>query len=460
VDDDGARPGWDVRLIWIALAACASVLLLAVTNHLSQNVAPVPLLWVVPLAVYLLSFVLCFERDDWSSVRIWRWMIGPTLAALGLMLLNNRIGGLVFTVAVFASALFLCCMFCHSELARLKPHARYLSSFYLMVSTGGAAGGLFVGLVAPMVFNSYMELPVGMAFCAILALQILRKTYSPGHLGRLLAVGFAGLLVCVKLFAMGSGTLLMARNFYGSLRVRDEVLPSGPPIRVLYHGSIVHGIQFLTPEFRKQPTAYYGPQSGVARAIAASHKPGMRVGVVGLGTGTLAAAGQAGDSYRFYEINDLVMQIAKEHFTFLRDSPSKVELVLGDGRLAMDREPPQNFDFLVLDVFSGDSIPVHVITKEAFQIYFRHLRPDGVLAVNVSNQYLDVKSIVERLAETFGRQAVTVHSPDDPRLHTLEATWVLVAPDGRFESMRNEGPSRSRADVWTDDYSNLLRAMR
>lgn len=320
------EPGWDLKLLWMLFAACACILLLAVTNHLTQDIAPVPFLWVLPLGIYLLSFVFCFSDDRWSNTNWWRWLIGPTLAGLGVVLLMNQVGGLILTVSIFAAGLFVCCMFCHSELARRKPHSRFLTSFYLMVSLGGALGGVFVGLSAPLVFNGYFELPAGMALCALLALHVVRKSASPMHLARLALVAFVGFLVCMEVFSRASGTRLMTRGFYGSLRVRDREIP-GPKrsIRLLFHGSVVHGVQFLSPQFRRQATAYYGPESGVALAIECSRKSSARVGVIGLGAGTLASYGRKGDYYRFYEINPLVIRVANTEFDFLRDSEAKVE---------------------------------------------------------------------------------------------------------------------------------------
>jgi hypothetical protein len=421
--DPASAPDWDLKLTWVALAACASILLLAVTNHLTQNVAPVPLLWVVPFGVYLLSFALCFERDHWADLPCWRWLVGPTLVGLGLLLVKNQIGSLILTVAIFASALFVCCMFCHSELTRLKPHSRFLTSFYLMVAVGGALGGIFVGLIAPMVFNAYFELPVGMIICAIVALQVIRNTHSFGHLARLVLVAFVGFVICIKLFAAASGTRLMTRNFYGSLSVQDEFPSSGPAFRVLNHGSVVHGVQFLSPQLRTRPTGYYGKESGISLAIENSRKAGMRVGIIGLGTGTLAIYGKQGDSYRFYEINDLVVKVAQTDFTFLRDSGAKVEIVIGDGRLELEREPSQDFDVLAVDAFSGDSIPVHLLTKEAFATYFRHLKPTGILAVHVSNRFLDLQSVVERLSAFLHKEATVIHSYSNRDDRTIEAIW-------------------------------------
>jgi SAM-dependent methyltransferase len=461
-----SAPDWDVKLTWMALAACASILLLAVTNHVTQNVAPVPLLWVVLLGGYLLSFALCFEGDHWADLRCWRWLVGPALGGLGLLLVKNQIGGLILTVAMFASALFVCCMFCHSELARLKPHSRFLTSFYLMVAMGGALGGIFVGLIAPMVFNAYFELPVGMIFCAIMALQVIRNTHSFRHLARLVLVAFVGFVICIKFFAAASGTRIMTRNFYGSLSVQDEFPTFGPAFRVLNHGSVVHGVQFLSPQLRTRPTGYYGKESGISLAIENSRKSGMRVGIIGLGTGTLAIYGKQGDYYRFYEINDLVVKVAQTDFTFLRDSDAKVEIVIGDGRLALEREPSQDFDLLAVDAFSGDSIPVHLLTKEAFAIYFRHLKPNGILAVHVSNRFLDIQSVVERLSAFLHKEAGVIHSYSNRDDRTIEAIWVLVA-DGRSlsdklhtKSVSTPVAAKAGADIWTDDYSDLFRALK
>jgi len=389
------------------------------------------------------------------------------LAVLAIVLFKGRFGGLILTVSIFVVVLFLCCMFCHSELARRKPHPRFLTSFYLMIALGGALGGVFVGLIAPVVFNAYLELPAGMAVGALLALHVRRESTSTRHLANLALVAFAGFLVCMRVFSYTSGTRMLARNFYGSLRVSDTAIP-GPKrsLRLLYHGSIVHGAQFLLPEFRRQATAYYGPVSGVALAIESSRRSDARVGVIGLGAGTLATFGRAGDYYRFYEINPLVIQVAHNEFDFLRDSEAKVDVVEGDARLALDREPDEQFDVLVLDAFSGDSIPIHLLTREAFTTYFRHLKPDGVLAAHVSNQYLDIGSVVERMGLEFAKQAIVVESPGDNESRSLPATWVLLTtsqglPDNpRLRVFAGGTISKPATDVWTDDYSNLFRVLK
>ena len=467
VDAIAPEPSWDLKLLWMLFAACACILLLAITNYLTQNIAPVPFLWVLPLGVYLLTFVFCFNDDRSSNTNWWRWLAGPTLAVLGIVLFKGRIGGLVLTVSIFVAGLFLCCMFCHSELARRKPHPRFLTSFYLMIALGGALGGVFVGLIAPVAFNAYFELPAGMALCALLVMHVRRESTSTRHLVNLALVAFGGFLLCTRVFSYTSGTRLLARNFYGSLRVSDMAIP-GPKqsLRLLYHGSIVHGVQFLSPQFRRQATAYYGPASGVALAIESSRRSGARVGVIGLGAGTLATYGRTGDYYRFYEINPLVIQVANTEFDFLRDSQAKVDVVEGDARLALDNEPDQQFDVLVLDAFSGDSIPIHLLTREAFATYFRHLKPDGFLAAHVSNQYLDIGSVVERMGLQFAKQAVVVESPGNNDSRRLPATWVLLTSsqrlleNPRLKALAGSSDSKPAADVWTDDYSNLFRVLK
>jgi len=461
------EPGWDLKLLWMLFAACACILLLAITNYLTQNIAPVPFLWVLPLGVYLLTFVLCFNDDRSSNTYWWRWLAGPTLAVLGIVLFMGRFGGLILTVSIFVVVLFLCCMFCHSELARRKPDPRFLTSFYLMIALGGALGGVFVGLLAPLIFNAYFELPAGMALCALLVLHVRRESASTRHLVNLALVAFAGFLVCMRVFSYTSGTRVLARNFYGSLRVSDMPIP-GPKqsLRLLYHGSIVHGAQFLLPQFRRQATAYYGPGSGVAQAIESSRRSGARVGIIGLGAGTLATYGRAGDYYRFYEINPLVIQVAHTEFDFLRDSEARVDVVEGDARLALDREPDEQFDVLVLDAFSGDSIPIHLLTREAFTTYFRHLKPDGVLAAHVSNQYLDIGSVVERMGLVFAKQAIVVASAGNSGAGSLPATWVLLTSsrvlldNPRLRALPGGTASKPATDVWTDDYSNLFRVLK
>lgn len=460
-DDQAAAPRPRQCLLWIALAAMGSWTLLAVTNHITQNVAAIPFLWLLPLTVYLLTFVLCFESERWYSRR---WFALPAAVLLGLCAYGLRSLKLGYDIRVaiplYVSGLFFLCMFLHGELAAMKPGLRYLTRFYLMVSLGGALGGIAVGLVAPHVLPAYYELGIGFAVIALLALLVLRTS-------RLYLAGSALLLVLCGAFLYGQvsenneGALLLTRNFYGALRVSDASRGSPPVVvRQLYHGSIRHGEQYLNPARRREPTTYYGPASGVGLALSNTRSEGKKVGLIGLGAGTLAAYGKAGDVYRFYEINPQVVEIAERQFSFLRDSPAKIEIALGDARLLLEQEAPQGFDVLAVDAFSGDSIPVHLITREAMAIYRRHLSERGIIAFHVSNRFLSLAPVVARLAADQGMWVVRVH--DNAKTTTQHSSeWVLVAQD---RSVLAQGPIARAAGpipvipglrVWTDDFNNL-----
>jgi hypothetical protein len=475
-----ANPGWGEHLLWMALAACASTMLLAVTNHLTQNVAAIPFLWVLPLTLYLLSFILCFSGEGWYHRIVYLPLLAAALSGMSVLLsAGHETERLSILIPLFAGGLFICCMVCHGELAAMKPHPRRLTSYYLMVSLGGAVGGIFVGLVAPYGFRGHYELPAGIAACAALSLVVLRRIRprDPAkrrwrNVAAALAAIYTVGLACLLAWQIRETTRdarVLVRNFYGGLKVSD----SGPPgsdraMRTLVHGTITHGRQFLAPGKRRLPTTYYGPKTGVGLALLDSGRGGgpLRVGVVGLGAGTIAAYGRRGDLYRFYEINPLVFRLAGSEFSYLRDSEAKVEIVMGDARLSLEAESPQRYDILVVDAFSGDSIPIHLLTREAFDLYFRHLKSDGVLAVHVSNKYLDVKPVVGRAAESAGKEALVVDTGDEEASGVYAATWVLLSGDRR----RFAGPGLSGAgeplaaaadgELWTDDYSNLYRILK
>ena len=438
------------RLIWLVLAACPSALLLSVTNLLTQNVAPIPFLWVLPLGLYLLSFILCFEGHGWYNRSLFQWLVTAAIFALAFTFsLAGTAIDIRLLIFIASAAFFVCCMFCHGELARLKPAPRLLTSFYLMVALGGAVGGLFAGLLAPRLFNDYYEFPLALAVCALLTWMLFAKT-SASTFRFALTLFLVGYVSWIALDS-AHGARFVARNFYGTLRVSD----SGG-VRKLLHGAITHGSQFLSPDRARQVTTYYGPASGAALSIEHSTPGPRRVGLVGLGAGTLAAYGRPGDYYRFYEINPLVIRVAKSEFTYLSDSAAKVDVVEGDARVSLQAEPDQRFDVLALDAFSGDSIPVHLLTREAFQIYFRHLKPDGVLAVHVSNRYLDLAPVVAKLAAALGKTAAQVVTPGDEKAQTLLATWILVGSNLEFPRVA----ARDDLRLWTDDYSNLFQVLK
>jgi SAM-dependent methyltransferase len=484
-----------LRYIWMGLAACASTLLLAITNHMTQNVAAIPLLWVLPLSLYLLSFIVCFGSKRAYRRNVFLRLLALALAGMACLLspqfLNAR---LIVLIPAFSAGLFVCCMVCHGELARLKPHPSRLTSFYLMVSLGGALGGVFVGLVAPHLFRGTFELQVGIASCALLTLAVLHRdphsifdrARRPAAAGLLVLALVAALLanLAFGIHQEISQARVMARNFYGTLRVIDllppkivlirgggvQTLEPEPGERKLMHGTIDHGLQFLGDlDRRRQPTSYYSPGSGVGFTLREAGERGpVRVGVIGLGPGTLATYGRPGDHYTFYEINPLVIQLAKTEFTFLSDCRAEISVVQGDARLELERQPPQGFDVLAVDAFSGDAIPVHLLTREAFDLYFRQLKPDGVVAVNVSNRYVNLQPVVRRAAESLGKQAVVIVNAEDERRAISRATWVLVSGRQAFfdrefiKQATSSSPPRPVPGlrVWTDDYSNLLRVLR
>ncbi|MBI1789488.1 MAG: fused MFS/spermidine synthase [Acidobacteria bacterium] len=471
------RPDAGRMALWAGLAACASTLLLAVTNHLCQNVAAITFLWVLPLSLYLLSFILCFDSDGWYQRRLFLLMLAVALGSMAYALnADSENMPLKLAVPLFSIGMFVCCMVCHGELARLKPDPRHLTSFFLMISLGGALGGVFVGILAPRIFPGYWELPAGLAACALLILMLLhddptspfyQSVWKPEWL---IAVALATALTGYLVYGIKgslSATRVAVRNFYGGLLVSDSG-EGEDATRSLTHGTINHGEQYLAPSRRRRPTTYYGPRSGAGVAIAelASRGP-EHVGVIGLGTGTLATYGRAGDRYRFYEINPLVIHLANSEFTFLRDCRAKLDVVLGDARLSLEREPVQGFDVLAVDAFSSDSIPVHLLTEEAFRLYFRHLKPGGVLAVHVSNKFLDLKPIVEQAAVALGKPARMVDTDDDEDDSAVfGSTWILLAGDDAFfarppvKEAIHPLPHRPDLRIWTDDFSNLYRILK
>jgi hypothetical protein len=486
-----AKIPWTVHALWLALPACGTVLLLAVTNHLSQNVAAVPLLWVVPLSLYLLSFVLCFEGRGWYRRNLFLRLLAVMLGAMAYTLQSALASlSLIVLIPLFCLGLFVACMVCHGELARLKPHPSQLTSFYLLVSLGGALGGVFVAVIAPRVFPGYFELHVALGACAILVLAALhRDPESPFYKARwqpawLVVVGIAvllnfGLLVSIR--DQVAEARVMVRNFYGVLRQIDI---EGPQVsasqagtenpadaqlarRQLLNGTIEHGLEFLAPDRHDLPTAYYGPHSGAGLALSVAAERGpLRVGVIGLGVGTLATYGRPGDHYTFYEINPQVIELAQRDFYFLRDSAAQIKIVPGDARLSLEREAPQDFDVLAVDAFSGDAIPIHLLTLEAFELYLHHLKSGGVLAVHISNSYLNLRPVVARAAAWLRTPAVLIVNEDDRASGIHRSSWVLIAGQADFlaapqiKSAARPLPSATHVRLWTDDYSNLFEILK
>jgi hypothetical protein len=540
-----ARP---IRILWIALATVASVALLATTNQVCQQVAAVPFLWVLPLAIYLLSFIICFDNQRWYR----RGVFHPALAIAvftALVVLCRPDTSIIIQIVTYSVLLFTICMVCHGELAMLKPHRRYLTSFYLMVAIGGAFGGIFVVAIAPWLFTGYWEFHLAIwASLLMLIIVLMRDPHSwiherrpvvamailagaivlpeligAKHLGEAMgraaphlmpafvamclmsAVAFQkhsqlarrwpgsivqgcailGLLVIggvliVDIEGNRANNLIASRNFYGTLAVYS--VDSHKPQRHYYmlrHGQIIHGEQYSAADERYQPTTYYGPDSGIGlimlnyprRRARIPRDRTIRVGAIGLGVGTIAAYGKPGDYFRFYEINPAVTRIATDengYFTYLRDSRARIEIVPGDARLSMERElangSPQAFDILVVDAFAGDAIPVHLLTIEAIAIYLRELNPDGVLAIHVTNRYLDLQPVIREIAIHFGLESGQVHQSGGPLVKPSD--WIVLARNnsvlGQAGLVNRLKPLDSRRQVrlWTDDYSNLFQILK
>ncbi len=453
-----AAPGTQQRLLWFALAACGSMLLLAITNHLSQNVAPVPLLWVLPLAVYLLTFVIAFHHRNWYRRGLVLRLLAVALGSLGYAYYDSEFIGMVqVSLPLFCFGLFAGCLFCHCELSARRPAPRYLTSFYLMISLGGAAGALFVGVLAPHIFVTLTELPLTLSVTAALAVAV---TWNDNWSMRLLwtAVTVAMLVVLVaNVRSYQNGSVAMVRNFYGPLRVTQaNVEPE--PYRILFHGTVRHGAQYLRLPRRLEPITYYREHSGIAQAMRICCSGPKRVGVIGLGTGTLAAYGNSGDDFQFYEINPDVVRLAYALFSYLRESKATTSVVLGDARLSMQKQAPQEFDVLAIDAFSGDAIPVHLLTREAMTLYLRHLKPSGIIVFHVSNQYLDLAPVVERLASTSGLSARMVEDPATADPLSSKSDWALLTR--RELTIGTAIAPKPGLAVWTDDRNNLFQVLR
>jgi hypothetical protein len=365
-------------------------------------------------------------------------------------------------------------MVCHGELVRLKPDPSRLTGFYVMVSVGGAVGGLFVGLAAPHIFNAYYEFPIGLAALAALAVLLLFRDGIKPVYRVLLVVGLVGYVASITYVTRYTvtGYRAVARNFYGELRIEDEGDPKtdADADRKLLHGRINHGIQMTDPKLRRTPVAYFCEASGIGHAMRArtAGVPWL-VGILGLGAGALAPYGQAGDTFRIYEINPLVVDFARTYFTYLSDTPAKTEVALGDGRLVLEREPTgasdPKFDLLVMDAFSGDSVPVHLITREAFASYFRHIKPGGMLAVNISNRYLDLEPVMSSAASYFHKKALIFDlDPEEDDMLCNASGWaLLVDPNAVLpESLKSghEVHPRPGFRMWTDDFSNMFSILK
>ncbi len=470
------RPHWKTTVLWIAMPLVASTELLAVTNKITQDVAATPFLWVLPLGLYLLSFILCFDHPRWYRRGVFAGLF--VLAVVGLLAMQGLDEGALdvrIVIGLYCCLLFACCMLCHGEVYKLRPPASRLTRYYLMIAAGGAAGGVFVGIIAPMVFDTYYELHLGLL--ATLMLLLVADTTSPLaksrrrylYVGALMAVGVVGTVLQARVGAGDRVAVETRRNFFGVLTVWDQDAESPQNHKlVLMHGTTVHGLEFFDEHKRLLPTAYYGPGSGIGRLMAATAgKPGRRIGIVGLGVGTLAAYGRAGDVMRFYEINPEVYRLASENFEYLSSCRANVQCVLGDARLSMEAEQPQRYDILVLDAFSSDSVPAHLLTSEAMDVYLRHLAAGGVLAFHASAKHLDLESVLWKLARHASLQSLWIEDDGNEAQGTLPSEWILLSRDKAILGQPAIASSASapyadlkKIDLWTDDHINVLQILR
>jgi SAM-dependent methyltransferase len=422
----------------------------------------------VPLTLYLLTFILCFDSSRWYPRDV---LLAAAAAALGVMawcVADPRLTHeLMLQVGVFCVGLFIACMFCHGELARQKPAPRYLTRFYLMVALGGAVGAVLVGIVAPLALPANFELSLGLvAAAALLVFQVRRAAYV---FGTLALVALAVTIGCTvwAVTAFYQTTIVTARNFYGVLRVLEWGSNDALRHRTLMHGTIMHGLQYLAPPFNREATTYYTATSGIGRLLDTLHprKEPLRVGIIGLGTGSLAVYGTPGDLYRFYDINPAVVRIARQEFTYLAQSEATIETPLGDARLTLERDAPAALDLLAIDAFSSDAIPVHLITSEALTVYERNLKPDGVIAFHVTNRFLDLVPVVRALADAHGMEAVWIKDDTSDSLAS-RSDWVLVSRNRallakpRIADAAREIDPRPDVGVWTDDFNNLFQVLR
>jgi hypothetical protein len=456
------------KILWVLLPMGAAMQLSAVTSYLTANIAAIPLLWILPLAVYLITIILAFEFHRLFPRAIVTRFLVVMLAGLGYMLSNvNASVPISIGMIFFLLEVFIACLFCHTEAYALRPERASESTlFYLLFAAGGALGSFLIGIASPLIFSINFDLPLTFLVTALLALAVTWKS----HWGQRLLWSTASILLFVLIFVitrdLKRDTPVAVRNFYGSLRVRQNFGYPGAVMRTLTNGNIQHGTQIFTTELSHTPTTYYAEDSGVGLALrfCCAERP-RNIGVVGLGVGTIAAYGKPGDRIRFYEINPAVQPIARNLFTYIRDSAAQVTIVEGDGRASLTRESPKNFDVLVIDAFSGDAIPLHLLTVEAMALYRRHLAPGGILAIHVSNQHVDLEPEVALLAKASGMTARILTSPTNNQRGEFVSSWMLLTDNGAFFTQPDVAHASSpdenpKARLWTDDYSSLLPILR
>ena len=486
--DPAPKPSWFDRVSWMVLAACGSVVLLAITNQMTQDIAVIPFLWVVPLSLYLITFIICFERDAWYKREIWIPFLALSVGGLVYLMSQDFADyeiSLGYQIVIYCGALFGCCMICHGEMVRRRPRAGDLTTFYVYIALGGALGGVFVSLIAPLLFNGYWELHGSLVFVsAIASMLIAVETFSMQRFQRFAYVfsGFIAVGVLVwfldrHITEQQEATIFNKRSFFGILHVQETGLGTDQHYRSLYHGRIKHGEQWLHESEMRQPTAYYGRRSGVALVLNAFpgrrsgdvEERALRVGTIGLGIGTIAAFGRPNDFFRFYEIDPEVETTALDYFRYLDNSEAKIEVVIGDGRRSMqselDTDGSQQYDVIIVDAFSGDAIPIHLLTQEASDLYWRHLKEDGILVLHISNLHVDLSDVVRQMAIHAGKDAIFTEDEGSPDKYDTKSDWVIITNNQAFlddpdvRRLTDEWHHELRPIIWTDDFSNLFEVV-
>lgn len=462
-------------LLWLALPATAVALLLGVTNQLTRDLVSVPFLWILPLSVYLLSFILCFDSERWYRRDVFLPAMLICMAAMLYLLIGDGLPVLP-GVAAYTVSLFVLCMVCHGELNRLRPHPARLTGFYLMIALGGALGSALVAVVMPELADRYLELQLGLAGIAVLVAIVLAKDVKvswparfarPAQAGMVVALVVIGGLLVRSAKDLEPDIVYQTRNFFGVLTVGRDYAGSADESLWLRNGTSYHGAQLALPRHHLRPAAYYSPRSGVALALGFSRGlPDRRIGMVGLGVGSVASYTKEDDYLRIYEINPAVIDIAESQFTFLANSPARYDVVLGDARLSLAQESPQGFDVFILDAFSSDAIPVHLLTREAFELYLRHLEPDGVIAVLISSWHFDFEPLLRKMADHFDLNAVLVSNSSGP-LQDWGSRWMILTRNEQFMMQRRvrqtdrDRPSDVRdVRLWTDDFSSPFQLLK
>ena len=473
------------QIIWLLLAMMGTATLLSGTNKLTQDIAVVPFLWIIPLSLYLLTFIIAFDSPRWYK----RGVFIPMALLSIAFILRRQIQFVVFdkempvntTIFIYCLGVFAICMVLHGELARQKPSEKNLTLFYLMVSLGGVLGGIFINMIAPLIFSGYWEIYCAFIGSAIVVTYVLLrgKNSLKGSTMRT-SSGVASVILVAAMFVtlqheykgFNKNVIASSRNFYGALKVSEANKGTPNWQRMLVHGDIMHGIEFMDPDASNKPISYYGPESGIGLALrfyanrSDSNYHGIKVGMVGLGAGTISAFGSSKDYYRYYELNPQVEDMAKAYFRYLDNFTGKTDIIIGDGRISLERELAENgsdqFDILGVDAFSGDVIPAHLITIEAAQLYLKHLKQNGILAFHVTNKYLDLLPVMMGLSEKLNKPLYYFFQEADLS-GPVSAIWILFTDNQKFlhnpevkKHLQLINPSETEKVFWTDDYSSIL----